>query len=164
MLVMSVVKEHYTSITVKARRLIKKKCIHVCTFEGLKKKKDDLSCLKRNVIFLYEWCGPKELINLASPLATLKFREDSKSSKRLLAQVILKANRVSGFFCLQTVSCCFDRILRKGLAHSMLHAQVNISAPGRWVFHSMHCLAMFSTVCIHTRLFSSGISFFSLLL
>lgn len=38
MLVMSVVKEHYNSITVEARRLIKKKCIHVCLFEALKKK------------------------------------------------------------------------------------------------------------------------------
>jgi len=64
--------------------------------EGLKKNQD-LSCLKRNVILLYELCGPKELINLASTLATLKCCEDSKSPKRLLAQVILKGNCVSGF-------------------------------------------------------------------
>lgn len=127
----------------------------------LKKKSQELSCLKRNVTFLYEWCGPKELINLVSPLATLKCCEDSKSPKRLLAQVILKANCVSGF-CLQTVSCCCDKILRKGLPHTMLHVQVNISAPGRWVFHSTDCLAMFRTACTQARLFSSGISFFSL--
>lgn len=120
MLVMSPVKKQYNSINVKARRLIKKKYICVCTFERLKKKNQDLSCLKRNVIFLCEWCGPEELINLASPFPVLKCCEDSKSPKRLLAQVILKANCENGF-CFQTVSSRFDKILRKELAHSMLH-------------------------------------------
>lgn len=116
------------------------------------KNNQDLSYLKRNAIFVYEWCGPKELINLASPIATLKCCEDSESPKHLLAQAILKVTCVSGF-CLETLSCCFDKVLRKGLSHNMLHIQVNISAPSRWVFHNTHCLAMFSTGCTQTRFF-----------
>lgn len=112
------------------------------------KKNQDLSYLKRNVIFLCEWCGPKELINLASPLPTLKCWEDSKSPKRLLSLVILKAKRESGS-SFQMVSCWFDKILRKGLTHRVLRIGVNISAPGRWVFHNMHCLVIFLTVCMH---------------